>query len=278
MKNITDKNAFTLAEIMIVLTVIGIVTAVLLPSAFHSTPDENIMKFKKANNIFQQVVKEMVTSDLYYKNGDLGLKVDGTPAGKTYFCNTFANIVSTKSKACDYDESPADYDGFISDRSKVNGQWTRKTIDTLANGFDNKCRMLQKAYSSGSVLGVLTTDGISYYEASLLNTFGCIYKGTENACEYVAASNEWDHSIGRRMYGYDSYADYVDTSSAIPRALRFYRIYCIDIDGIISAKGLANCDDDKDICPFGYAVRTDGKIMPGKKAKEWLKKSIQDKD
>ena len=44
-----DKNkAFTLAEVMVVLTVIGILTAILLPSALHSTPDKNVMKFKKS--------------------------------------------------------------------------------------------------------------------------------------------------------------------------------------------------------------------------------------
>ena len=37
------KKGFTLAEIMIALTVIGVITSILLPVAFQSTPDENIM-------------------------------------------------------------------------------------------------------------------------------------------------------------------------------------------------------------------------------------------
>ena len=44
------KKGFTLAEVMITLTVIGIITAVIIPVAIHSKPDENIMKFKKAHN------------------------------------------------------------------------------------------------------------------------------------------------------------------------------------------------------------------------------------
>ena len=40
------KKAFTLAEIMIVLAVIGILTAIMLPTAYQSTPDEDVMKFK----------------------------------------------------------------------------------------------------------------------------------------------------------------------------------------------------------------------------------------
>ena len=65
------KKAFTLAEIMIVLTVIGILTAILLPVAFHSTPDEAAMKFKKANANLGTLVREMVSSEKYYKESDV---------------------------------------------------------------------------------------------------------------------------------------------------------------------------------------------------------------
>jgi len=40
-------KGFTLAEVMIVLTVIGILAGILIPVANNSRPDENVMKFKK---------------------------------------------------------------------------------------------------------------------------------------------------------------------------------------------------------------------------------------
>ena len=43
----TKKNAFTLAEILIVLVIIGVLTMILLPMAFQSSPDEEVIKFKK---------------------------------------------------------------------------------------------------------------------------------------------------------------------------------------------------------------------------------------
>ena len=46
-----------------------------------------------------------------------------------------------------------------------------------------------------------------------------------------------------------------------------YKPFCIDIDGF-------NKGED----PFGYGIRVDGKIIPGKKADEWLQKSIQEKE
>jgi len=48
-----------------------------------------------------------------------------------------------------------------------------------------------------------------------------------------------------------------------------------EIDGFDETKGSENCDDVKDICPFGYGVRADGKILPGARADKWIKKELQ---
>ena len=37
------KKAFTLAEILIVLVIIGVLTMILLPIAFQSSPEERVM-------------------------------------------------------------------------------------------------------------------------------------------------------------------------------------------------------------------------------------------
>jgi len=56
-----------------------------------------------------------------------------------------------------------------------------------------------------------------------------------------------------------------------------YKIFCIDADGIPKG-GDGGCNEVNDICPFGYGIRVDGKIIPGARADEWLKKSIQEKE
>ena len=95
-------NAFTLAEIMIVLCVIGILTAVLLPAARNIMPNEDVIKFKKAHNTLTSVVRELVTSDKYYKDGMLNKKADaaGSAVGASYFCESFADMLNVKSKRC----------------------------------------------------------------------------------------------------------------------------------------------------------------------------------
>ena len=100
------KKSFTLAEIMIALTIIGIITAILLPVAQNSLPNEKVMKFKKANATLARVINELVTSGEYYTPGDLGMKPDGTLVDGShendtqYFCNTISEIINTKKNYC----------------------------------------------------------------------------------------------------------------------------------------------------------------------------------
>ena len=95
------KKAFTLAEVMIVLAVIGVLVAILLPTAQNMTPDENLLKFKKANTTLTTAIRELVNSDKYYYDGDLGLDKEGNKIVEAkYFCSTLADILTTKKVEC----------------------------------------------------------------------------------------------------------------------------------------------------------------------------------
>ena len=93
------KKAFTLAEVMIVLVVIGVLTAVLLPAARNAMPKEDVIKFKKGHNTLLSVVRELVTSDKYYLDGDLGIRTNGQVLNQSnednhsYLISTFADIL-----------------------------------------------------------------------------------------------------------------------------------------------------------------------------------------
>ncbi len=101
------KFGFTLAEVMIVLTVIGILSAILLPVAFQTTPDKNVLRFKKAYNDFSRIIRDLASSGEYYLPGDLGKYPDGTKIDGSsdehykYFCKTVADSVATKSVDCE---------------------------------------------------------------------------------------------------------------------------------------------------------------------------------
>ncbi len=91
------NKAFTLAEVMIVLTVIGILSAILLPVAINSTPDKNILKFKKANQTFMTMMREFASSGEYFTPGNLNLKPDGSPSSHVYFTESIVDFLSVKS-------------------------------------------------------------------------------------------------------------------------------------------------------------------------------------
>ena len=249
------KKAFTLAEIMIVLVVIGILTAILLPAGFQSAPDENIMKFKKANTTLYRVINELVSSDKYYKDGDLSTKPNGqiicgsfqnagTPncIGSeneiTYFCKTFSDILSTKSVNCSTAKTGGnDTYTFVSIPSHTPNKSWQVTQERGKAIFDAKCS--ETAVTVGAE--IVTNDNITYYQVNPSATFGVI----------------WGNNYTRL------FANSFDDNGFLDK----YKIFCIDVDGI-------NKGED----PFGYGIRVDGKIMPGERADTWLQKSIQDKE
>ena len=264
------KKAFTLAEILIVLVIIGVLTMILLPIAFQSSPDEKVMKFKKANNTLNTVIKELVSSDKYYQDGDLGVKYDGTVISgandeqKKYFCETFADVISTKSVNCST-EGRTFYDNGTSDSVDV----TRADIDcgweVSGSSIEEQKAKLDKVCASDEALKVgeeiVASDGSVFYQTSAAQTFGIYFvNGCKNGNKDNKSTSSYDTGEDctsiRRHFG-----DTVNLDSGLPCT---YKLFCLDIDGI-----------NKGEAPFGYGIRSDGKIMPGKRADEWMNKEIQ---
>ena len=245
---------FTLAEVMIVLTIIGILAGILIPVANNSRPDKNVMKFKKAHATLANVIHELVTSDKYYKDGDLGRMANGDLVNSaTYLCETIADIVSTKKVNC----SSADNGQWHVHLCKDNGV---DNTPTMKSNLDNWCKLYQNNE-------IETTDKIIYYQVS-------------PACHFAVNWSDGD----TRLFGYIGWNDTLDTdeygnvvSMTAGQFDLIYKPFCIDIDGIPKndTSNGKNCDDVKDVCPFGYGIRADGKILTGARADEWLEKGFQ---
>ena len=236
------KKGFTLAEIMIVLVVIGILTGILVPAAINSMPNENVMKFKKAHNTLYRVINELVNSDKYFLDGDLGIRIDGTlndgtrDEDSTYFCEAFADVLSYKAKTC---QKRGDY-------------FAPKHGDNFgyeAGQADRICINI----TGGMGMDIITSDGIEYYFPG-----GSIELGYN---KYYIGGTE------------------VESRVALPERIgipaRSPQIICIDVDGTHPDSKWNECVNE---CPFGYWLQADGKIYPDTRAEEWLEKSIQDKE
>lgn len=90
------KSGFTLAELMIVLTILGVVAAILTPLIFNAAPDENKLKFKKAYYTLQRTTDAVLNSDTY-PEGDMSRV--SNPA-KT-FCYAFSDMLNTMYDNCE---------------------------------------------------------------------------------------------------------------------------------------------------------------------------------
>ncbi len=271
------RKAFTLAEVMITLTIIGVISAIVVPVAVNSRPDENVMKFKKAHNTLYKVINTLVTSDKYYRDGDLGVRYDGTLLTKTddsdilYFCNTFADRLSIKKSDCVLGKGNGtsviiladDVRGALSSTPSRN-KFSPENIDYKKQLLDKACK--QQASQPGA--NVTTTDGIVYYETGKI-PFGKRYLGNN----FAASGEEPDIVIvpGRTFSPPNKPANIGDENGFDIA----YKVFCIDVDGIPANVTGSKCVNE---CPFGYGVRADGKILTGARADEWLKKSMTDHD
>ena len=226
------KKAFTLAEVMIVLTVIGVLTAILLPVARQSMPDENLMKFKKAHNTLGTVIRELVTSDKYYLDGDLGIKPDSSLVDNpTYFCETLADVLNVKENNCDK---------IITETFSNDADYAHYNIKS---GYDTVFMMDNKCRDASNTIGeIYLTDGVVFYETAPAYHF--------NSLHTEASGNS-----------YELFKHYKDDNgfNAI------YKVVCIDIDKINEGEE-----------PFGYGIRSVGKILTGKRAQEWLERDVNE--
>ena len=255
-------KGFTLAEVMIVLTVIGVLTAILLPVARQSMPDENLMKFKKAHNTLGTVIRELVTSDKYYKDGDLGVKPDDTlidahaetdtekrKALIRYFCETIAQVVNAKKVSCVDEDITSSY-MHLDLRNGHDGYG--KTLEEGALYVDEAC---QKSIAIGEE--IVLNDGTVFYQTKPPTTFG-----------YAFYTGGGTYYVGRH-FGGDKDAAHYDANGFGA----MYKMFCIDIDGIPTA---ATVDDCVNECPFGYGIRADGKIFVGARAQQWLEREVNE--
>jgi len=186
------NKAFTLTEVMIVLTVIGILTAVLLPVAFKNMPDENVMKFKKGNATFNSVVRSLSESNQYFYNGDFSLTASGADISAIYFCEAFADNVAIKSKTC----GGTKYNGSYQYVDSSSG------IATIKTTVDTYC-----AAATASDNVIVTADDITFYEASPASHFALTW------------------SVGGWLFKTHVHKD----SNGF---CRIYKVFCIDVDGI----------------------------------------------
>lgn len=167
------KRGFTLAEVMVVLSVIGVLTAILLPAAFKATPDELAMKAKKGYNTFGAAVRELAVSDKYYFEGDFNKKANGSAAKSLYFCNSLADLLSTKNASC----SGAASGTATATQANIDSSCVGKTVPTDANSIRTADDIKFYRASSTDTSFPTTTDGNGFYTTYIAMCMAVSSKG-----------------------------------------------------------------------------------------------------
>ena len=63
---VKTKKAFTLAELTVALSIVGVLAAIVVPAVHNMAPNKEMIMFKKAYGEFTRVINELINNDELY--------------------------------------------------------------------------------------------------------------------------------------------------------------------------------------------------------------------
>lgn len=130
--------AFTLAETMIAMVMVGALAAILIPTVMRLVPDTNAVMFKKAYSTLETTIGNMISNEAYYSSSLTGTDVNLTTVPRGFNNTTASSGSGTYNKFC--------YLFF-------------DQLNTVSGGSAS-CPLVA---ASGTSTAVITSDGISWY-------------------------------------------------------------------------------------------------------------------
>ena len=154
-----QKNAFTLAEVMVTLALIGILASIMLPVISKARPNKQKAMFKKAYYVAERMVYELVNDeDLYpatgdkvgfdntgeveYMNSSYGSK-DDEGKQKSKFCELFARKVNTTSDSVSCTADSASFSNSPSFTTTDGIAWHMPYTDFSANNAGSSTQIIR---------------------------------------------------------------------------------------------------------------------------------------
>lgn len=260
--------AFTLAEMMIVLALLGTIAAVIIPTIYKARPDETRLRFKKAYYTLQRTTDAVLNSDAY-PQGDLS---EGNSIEREYDAEgnlTTRTSLDENSEAVKFCTAFADM---------------LNTIGSVNCGMEF-ARLLGQPVFYDDATGIspdepdaITLDNICNRDASAnYGDDNVINNGAINADGTITANHtdaRFTTQDGIKWWGFEY--DFSDPRVNQTTNLRAdYSVVCVDVaDGSLPRDFDSLTDEQKEEIYrrtiFGFGVRNDGKIIIGQRAQEML--------
>lgn len=96
----SNKKGFTLSEVMIALTVLGVLATVLYSLTAKVTPSDNRVLFKKAYYNLSEAVAQMINDESLYPSSEVNTGVSSTPRNFNYTQLSTTPTYYTSNKFC----------------------------------------------------------------------------------------------------------------------------------------------------------------------------------
>lgn len=187
------RKGFTLAEVMVVLGILGILAAFLVPAIFQTAPDNNKVMFKKAYYTLEQAISKMINDDNSYPSEvsgiERGFNYTGVKANNTNnkFCYYLADELNTvEAVTCPTNDASPVTNGYFTTTDGV--AWT---IFYPTNGNDTTGYDIQFPMS--------LVPATTLYATKIIVDVNGISKGTNCSTDSAAASYKFGAGEGTAL-------------------------------------------------------------------------------
>lgn len=254
------KKAFTLAEIMIVFTVIGILTAVLIPTLFVAAPDQEKLRVKKAYNTLTRSIEALTNSGVYSEiSGTLestsfvkGDTDDDKKARARFFCNQLTEALNVNHSNCQLDKLDA----------KITKTCTNDFSQDTSGGLGARNSMCLKTTTSGS-------DTVLDYE-KLQGEFDTACESYQDAIGTTKPREYYNFTTSDNILWSVQLTNFAHNETVSIDGITipvFYNLMCFNVDNAKSATQT-----------YGIGIRKDGKVLVGSKLQEILDEDMKDEE
>lgn len=90
-----NKNAFTLAELIICFSIVGALSLILIPIMSKTSPNADKIMIRKAYNVIEKTISTMINDDEAYADPELGFAATTAVGDKNRFCYYFIDNINT---------------------------------------------------------------------------------------------------------------------------------------------------------------------------------------